>query len=213
MALAGLVLLVIGDSHMVAQNYLIASLHDSLVSQQAIVHSYGACGANAGDWVYGTSGSCGQAERHERGAPLINYISKTKGWTVKELIERHHPDLIVVQMGDTMAGYGQPALPQAWIYGKVRSLTTAIKAQNVACMWVGPPWGSAGRYQKTYARVTEMSQYLSQVVAPCTYIDSTALAQPDEWPTVDGQHLTASGYRAWGKSIADSIVSLAGRRQ
>jgi len=92
MALAGLVLLVIGDSHMVSQGYLISSLHESLVSQQAIVHSYGACGVNAGDWVYGTSGTCGQAERHERGAPRIDYSSRAKGWTVKELIERHRPD-------------------------------------------------------------------------------------------------------------------------
>ena len=134
MALAGLVLLVIGDSHMVSQGYLISSLHESLVSQRAIVHSYGACGVNAGDWVYGTSGTCGQAERHERGAPRIDYSSRAKGWTVKELIERHRPDLIVVQMGDTMAGYGQSTLPQAWIYGKVRALTTAIRTQNVACI-------------------------------------------------------------------------------
>jgi hypothetical protein len=211
MALAGLVLLVIGDSHMVAQNYLISSLHDSLVSQQATVHTYGACGANAGDWVYGISASCGQAERHQQAAPLIDYSSTSKGWTVKELIGRHRPNLVVVQMGDTMAAYGQPTLPQAWIYGKVRALTTAIKAQNVACIWVGPPWGSGGRYLKTSARVKEMSQYLSQAVAPCTYIDSTTLAQPGEWPTTDGQHLTASGYRAWGKSIADAIVSVAGR--
>jgi hypothetical protein len=82
MALAGLVLLVIGDSHMVSQGYLISTLHDSLVSQQAIVHSYGACGVNAGDWVYGTSGNCGQAERHERAAPRIDYSSRAKGWTV-----------------------------------------------------------------------------------------------------------------------------------
>ena len=213
MALAGLVLLVIGDSHMVSQGYLISSLHESLVSQQAIVHSYGACGVNAGDWVYGTSGTCGQAERHERAALRIDYSSRAKGWTVRELIERHRPDLIVVQMGDTMAGYGQSTLPQAWIYGKVRALTTAIRAQNVACMWVGPPWGSGGRYEKTTARVKEMSHYLSQVVSPCTYIDSTALARPGEWPTIDGQHLTTSGYRAWGKSIADSIVGLVGQGQ
>jgi len=213
MALAGLVLLVIGDSHMVSQGYLISSLHDALVKQQAIVHSYGACGANAGDWVYGTKGSCGLAERHEQSAPLIDYSQKAKGWTVNELIERHHPDLIIVQIGDTMAGYGQRSLPQAWIYSKVRVLTSAIKSHNIACMWVGPPWGSDGSYQKTFARVKEMSQYLSRIVAPCSYIDSTTLAQPREWPTTDGQHLTASGYRAWGKGIADSIVRLVDQDQ
>ncbi len=214
MALAGLVLLVIGDSHMVSQGYLISTLHDSLVSQQAVVHSYGTCGANAGDWVYGMTGNCGQAERHGQSAPLVDYSKTAKGWTIKGLIEQHRPNLVVVQMGDTMGGYGRAALPQAWIYGKVRALTTAIKAQNVACIWVGPPWGSEGSgYMKTHARVREMSDFLAQAVAPCTYIDSTTFSKQGEWPTTDGQHFSRSGYLAWGKSIADSIVRLAGRSQ
>ena len=113
-----------------------------------------------------------------------------------------------------MAGYGQPTLPQSWIYGKVRALTTAIKAQNVACIWVGPPWGSEGSsYMKTYTRVKEMSEFLSKAVAPCTYIDSTAFSRQGEWPTIDGQHLTASGFRAWGKDIADSIARIVGQGQ
>ena len=105
-------------------------------------------------------------------------------------------------------------MPQAWIYGKVRALTTAIKAQNVSCIWVGPPWGTEGAsYMKTDARVREMSDFLAQAVAPCIYIDSTVLSRPDEWPTIDGQHLAMRGYRAWGEGIADSIVSLVGRRR
>ena len=212
MALAGLVLLVIGDSHMASQNYLISSLHDSLVSQQAIVHTYGACGANAGDWVYGTPGYCGQGERHEQSAPLFERTSKGKSWTVNELIERHRPNLIVVQMGDTMAGYGQSTLPQSWIYGKVRALTTALKAQDVACIWVGPPWGSEGSgYMKTHARVKEMSDFLAKSVAPCDYVDSTTFSKRGEWPTTDGQHLTTRGYRAWGASIAESVVRIVGQ--
>ena len=214
MALAGLVLLVIGDSHMVAPSYLISTLHDSLISQQAVVHSYGTCGANAGDWVYGMTGNCGQAERHGQSAPLLDYGKKAKGWTVKGLIGQHRPDLIIVEMGDTMAGYGHPSLPQAWIYGKVRALTAAIKAQNVACVWVGPTWGTEGSgYMKTHARVREMSEFLAKSVAPCEYIDSTVFSKPGEWPTTDGQHFTASGYRAWGKSLSDSIVRLVGQSQ
>jgi hypothetical protein len=214
MALAGLVLLVIGDSHMASQDYLISSLHDQLVSQQAVVHTYGFCGANAGDWVYGMTGNCGQAERHEQAAPVVDFSHKAKGWTVKGLIEQHRPNLVVVEMGDTMAGYGQPALSQSWIYGKVRALTAAIKAQNVACIWVGPAWGTeGGGYMKTYARVKEMSDFLAKAVAPCTYVDSTVFSKPGEWPTTDGQHLTASGYRAWGKDIADSIARVAGQGQ
>ena len=211
MAFAGLVLLVIGDSHMVSQGYLISTLHDALVSRQAIVHTYGSCGTNAGDWVYGMTGHCGLAERHERSAPRVDYSRKAKGWTIKGLIEQHRPNLVIVEMGDTMAGYGSPTFPQTWIYGKVRALTAEIKAHNVACIWVGPPWGSEGlSYMKTFARVKEMSDFLARTVAPCEFIDSTTLSRPGEWPTTDGQHLTASGYRAWGTGIADSIVRKVG---
>ena len=67
--LAGLVILVIGDSHMVTNDYLITTLHDDLVQQGATVNSYGMCGTNAGDWVYKTTVSCGRgrAARHKAG--------------------------------------------------------------------------------------------------------------------------------------------------
>lgn len=214
MALAGLVFLVIGDSHMVAPNYLITTLHDTLTSQQAVLHTYGSCGANAGDWVYGMTGNCGRAERHGKSAPLIDYSKASKGWTITELIERHRPNVIIVEQGDTMGGYGQPTLPQAWIYPKVRALTAAIKAQGVACIWVGPPWGTEGAgYMKTHARVRELSDFLSKAVAPCEYIDSTVFSTPGEWSTTDGQHLTTNGYRAWGKGIAESVARIVGQGQ
>ena len=53
--LAGLAVLIIGDSHMVTRDYLITTLHDDLVAEGASVDSYGMCGANAGDWVYPTT--------------------------------------------------------------------------------------------------------------------------------------------------------------
>jgi hypothetical protein len=208
--LAGLVVLVIGDSHMVTRDYLVTTLHDDLVEQGATVDTYGACGANAEDWVVKSMVTCGRAERHGKAAPIIDRSPKAPTWTISELLERHHPNLVVIVIGDTMAGYGQPSLPKSWIYGQVRSLTGKIKAQNVGCAWVGPPWGSEGSsYHKTFDRVREMSEFLAQSVAPCSFIDSTKFSKPGEWPTIDGQHLTATGYRAWGKDISDSIVRLA----
>ncbi len=209
-ALAGLVVLIIGDSHMVSRDYLITTLHDSLTQQEAVVHSYGMCGTNAGDWVYPTKVSCGRAERHAKAGPIIDRSQRPPSWSIDELIAKHKPNLVVVEMGDTMAGYGQAAIPQAWIYGEIRTLTGKIKAHNLPCVWVGPPWGNEGSsYHKTFARVKEMSQLLSQSVAPCSFIDSTQFSKPGEWPTTDGQHLTSSGYGAWGKGIAASIVQIA----
>lgn len=61
--LAGMTILMIGDSHLATPDYLISSLHDSLVAQGATVHTLGICGANAGDWLKATPGTCGGAER------------------------------------------------------------------------------------------------------------------------------------------------------
>jgi hypothetical protein len=204
--LAGLTILVIGDSHMVTRDYLITTLHDDLTQAGATVESFGMCGANAGDWVYPTTVSCGKAERVGKAAPDINRAPSTPTYQVDQLIAKSHPNLIVIEMGDTMAGYGQKDFPQAWIYQQVHALTGRIAAQNIACVWVGPPWGSEGSsYHKTFARVKQMSEFLSTAVAPCKFIDSTQFSKPNDWPTIDGQHLTASGYKAWGADIVRAI--------
>jgi hypothetical protein len=208
--LAGLAVLVIGDSHMVTRDYLITTLHNDLLAQGATVDTFGMCGANAGDWVYPTTVSCGKAERHGKTGPEINRRPGAPPYQIDAVIDRVHPNLVVIEMGDTMAGYGQTAFPQGWIYQQVRALTGRIAAHNVPCVWVGPPWGSEGSsYHKTFARVKEMSDFLATAVAPCSFIDSTQLSKQGEWPTIDGQHLTASGYRAWGAGITAALDRLA----
>jgi hypothetical protein len=204
--LAGLTILVIGDSHMVTSGYLISTLHDALLEQGATVDTYGMCGANAGDWVYPTTVQCGRAERLGKAGPEIDRKPNTPTYQIDQLLAKTHPNLVVVEMGDTMAGYGQKDFPQAWIYQQVHALTGRIAAQNIACVWVGPPWGSEGTsFHKTFDRVKQMSAFLTTAVAPCKFIDSTQFTKPGEWPTIDGQHLTAAGYKAWGADIARSL--------
>jgi hypothetical protein len=96
MALAGLVVLVIGDSHMAGRDYLISSLHDALTSEGAIVHSYGMCGASADAWLQKTTVSCGRAERHEHNPPIAETGKQEYTWTINELLEKHHPNLVIV---------------------------------------------------------------------------------------------------------------------
>ena len=208
--LAGLTVLVIGDSHMVTRDYLITHLHDDLLAQGAQVDTFGMCGANAGDWVYPTTVSCGKAERIGKAGPQINRAPGSPTYQIDAVIDRVHPNLVVIEMGDTMAGYGQASFPQGWIYQQVHALTGRIAAHNVPCVWVGPPWGSEGSsYHKTFARVKEMSEFLATAVAPCRFIDSTQFSKQGEWPTIDGQHLTTSGYKAWGADIAAALDKIA----
>jgi hypothetical protein len=208
--LAGLAVMIIGDSHMVTRDYLITTLHDDLVAQGATVDTYGMCGANAADWVYPSIVSCGKAERHGKAGPEIDRAAGSPTYSLNTLIGQHHPNLIVIEMGDTMAGYGQHDFPRAWIYQQVHALTGRIATDNIPCVWVGPPWGSEGTsFHKTFARVKEMSEFLSTAVAPCRFIDSTQFSKEGEWPTIDGQHLTSAGYKAWGADIAASVDQMA----
>jgi hypothetical protein len=206
MLLAGLTILVLGDSHMAGHDYLISSLHDALESQGAIVHSYGMCGANPDAWLQKTTVSCGRAERHDKGQPVAETGKQEYTWQIADLLAQHHPNLVIVESADAMGGYGSPELPKAWIYQQTHALAARIHAAIAACVWVGPIWGKGDSpYHKTDARVAELSQFLAQSVAPCSYVDSTRFAKPGEWPTTDGQHLTVNGYKAWGSDIAQSI--------
>jgi hypothetical protein len=119
---------------------------------------------------------------------------------------------VVIELGDNEAGYGTlPSLPRDFIAAEVHQFLAPIKARNLPCVWVGPPWGGdTTSYHKSDTRVRELSQFLAQTVAPCAYVDTTSFSRPGEWSTADGEHLTPPSYRKWGLSITDAIVRLKG---
>lgn len=203
---AGLSILIIGDSHMATPNYLIGSLHDDLIRKGANVHSIGICGANAGDWLKVTpGGSCGAAERRGK-APATALAGKVNTTPIKELIGKEKPDLVLIVIGDTMAGYEKQSFPKAWIWQQTTGLTKAIAQTGTQCAWVGPSWGTeGGKYGKTYAKVKQMSSFLSANVAPCSYVDSLKFSTPGQWSTTDGQHLNVQGYQKWGLAISGAL--------
>lgn len=200
-------MLVLGDSHMVHKNYLIDWLHESLSQQGATVYSFGACGATPSNFLRPYKTDCGRASRVVGSEQQVEE-GPVSVWNARELIAKHHPDRIVIVMGDTMGAYRHSTFPKAWVWDEVTSLTSLVRETKIACTWVGPPWGKpGGAYGKTNERVKELSEFLSQAVAPCQYIDSTGLAKPGEWKSFDGQHLSTAAYKAWAVAIADSIAS------
>jgi hypothetical protein len=210
-ALAGLVILVIGDSHMM---HMLSSLHSQLEDAGAAVHSYAMCGATAEDWVYPSRvaswAGCGKGERHETNPPIFENQKNMPAYSLSALIGQYHPNLVVVQLGDGMLNYGSAALPDHhWILDQVHALAGKIASSNISCDWVGLTWGQdKPPYNKPEAGVKEMVQLLSTSVAPCRYIDSTTFARPGEWPTQDGSHLTPDGYRKWSVEITKKIIQL-----
>jgi hypothetical protein len=204
-----LVILVIGDSHMFN---LMSPLHSELENAGATVHSYAMCGATAQDWLSRATLACGRGERHEKGPPVIDYKNLLPTYLLSDLIARNHPNLIVVELGDVMEGYSSGAPDRAWIHQQVTTLTGKIAAAHISCIWVGPTWGQdKPPYNKTEPGVRAIAGLLSQSVAPCSYIDSTAFAHPGEWPTKDGSHLMPDGYRKWSQDIVNAIERLKGQ--
>ncbi|MHC8372860.1 SGNH/GDSL hydrolase family protein [Pseudomonas sp. MDT1-85] len=210
-ALAGLSLLVLGESHMSLADHLLEPLHDNLTRQGAQVHSIGACGASASDWLISKKVDCG-AERKGNDKIVIKGREATTT-PIQDLIAADKPDLVVLVIGDTMASYDKPVFPKAWAWQSVTGLAKAIAATGTRCAWVGPAWGKAGgMYQKNDARTQLMSQFLAANVAPCTYIDSLTLSKPGQWITTDGQHFTVAGYHAWGTAIGGALAKLPAER-
>lgn len=204
-ALAGLVILVIGDSHMFN---LMSPLGNQLQDAGATVNSYAMCGATAQDWLSRSTVSCGRGERQERGPVKIDY-NLLPTFSLADLIAQNHPNLIVVELGDVMEGYSSQAPDTSWIKQQVGLLSGAIAARRISCVWAGPTWGQdKPPYNKTEAGTRAIAQLLSQSVAPCHYIDGTTFARPGQWPTKDGSHLMPDGYRQWGQDITDAIARL-----
>lgn len=205
--LAGLTLLVLGESHMSLANHLTEPLNAALVAKGAKVHSIGACGASAGDWLITKKVDCGSVQDDTGKLELQGSSATTT--PVKELIATHKPDVVVLVIGDTMASYDKPAFPKAWAWQSVTSLTKAIAQTGTQCVWVGPAWGKVGgMYKKNDQRTQLMSKFLAANVAPCSYVDSLEMSKPGQWVTTDGQHFTVSGYKAWGSAIAEAISAL-----
>ncbi|WP_419737301.1 SGNH/GDSL hydrolase family protein [Pseudomonas sp. COR18] len=205
--LAGLTVLIIGDSHLATPDFLLNPLHEALSRQGAQVHSIGICGASAGDWLKATPSPCGGAER--RGSAEATVLDNATTRPIGQLLDSDKPDITVIVMGDTMASYDKPSFPKAWIWQQTNSLVKALADHHSPCVWVGPSWGSeGGKYGKTYERVRTMSDFLGKSVAPCRYIDSLQFSGKGQWATIDGQHLTLTGYRAWSDAIVKALLQM-----
>jgi hypothetical protein len=207
---AGLMILMLGDSHFATQGYLATTLGDALIAQGAKVQTEAACGAPVSIWVAGGQPPCGSAERIGSAALKVSPPNKGQVPSLTTLAAQLHPALLIVGSGDTMAGYAQPAFPADYVAQQISSFTHEVQRLGIPCVWIGPGWGTeGGPYFKNFARAKVINEFLASHVAPCRYIDSQTFAAPGEWPTFDGQHYTAVGYQKWALAIDGALTKLA----
>jgi len=204
--LAGIAMLVLGESHLSLPGYLMNPLYEELTTQGASVHAIGACGATAGDWLKKVEVPCG-ADRFKGDTVFKGRAATTS--PIKELIAQDKPNLVVIILGDTMASYDNETFPRAWGWQGITGLTKEIAATQTPCVWVGPAWGTpGGKYFKNDKRVEFMAGFLEKNVAPCVFIDSLKFSKPGQWATVDGQHFNLAGYQAWSANITKALAAL-----
>ena len=205
--LTGVAILIIGASQFAHNGYLISTLHGDLQDQGASVVTYGACGSVPDHWIAPRIVPCGTAVRIG-GGPVVENSSKTApSWVVSDLIRQYHPQLVIIGIADTLAGYRQHDISADWVQQETHDLAAKIAADHVPCVWLGTTWGNeGGPLGKTFARVKELSDLLAKDVAPCDYVDSLAFSKPGEWATIDGQHHTAAAYELWGRAATAAIL-------
>ena len=200
-------MLIIGASQFAHTGYLITTLHTDLQERGAAVVTYGACATVPDAWVDARPVTCGTAVRVGPGAVVEDRSKAATSWAVSDLIHQYHPQLVVIGIADTLAGYRQHEISASWIKQETHELVQKIAAEHVACVWLGTTWGTeGGPLGKNFQRVKELSELLAQDVAPCAYVDCLAFSKPGEWPTIDGQHHTAAAYELWGRAATQAIL-------
>jgi hypothetical protein len=205
--LTGIGFLVIGASQFAHTGNLISTLQDRLLAQGASVVTYGACASVPKSWLAPQAARCGTAVRIQNGPVQEDHSPTATTWAVSDLIHQYHPQIVIVGIADTLAGYSAAQVDTGWVKEQVRALVDKITAEGVRCIWLGTSWGEeGGPLGKTFAKVKVASDLLSTLVSPCEYVDSLKMETPGQWPTMDGQHHTPVGYRLWADAASKAIM-------
>jgi hypothetical protein len=209
MNLMGIKILMLGASHLATPGYFGTVLHNQLADQGAIVHTVAVCGAFPSHWATPADGSCGSLEKigNTPADYRVGKTPKTKSYT--ELVASDAPNLVILVMGDSVANYAGPFMDKKWASQEISKLTSVVGESKVACVFIGPPWGTeGGKSKKTHARTKEANEFLKNSVKPCTYVDSLKMSKPGEWATTDGMHLTQKDYKEWAARTLQEIQNL-----
>jgi hypothetical protein len=110
-------------------------------------------------------------------------VSYDKSPKLKDLLAKHHPDIVILTLGTNDVFVPYPAA----MAGNIRNIVGRIGARE--CYWMGPP---------TWKPDTGIVQVLRDNVAPCKFYDSSNLKLQRAG---DGIHPTDRGGAEWASSF------------
>jgi hypothetical protein len=110
-------------------------------------------------------------------------VSYDKSPKLKDLLAKHHPDIVIITLGTNDVFVPYPAS----MAGNIRNIVGRIGARE--CYWMGPP---------TWKPDTGIVQVLRDNVAPCKFYDSSNLKLQRAG---DGIHPTDRGGAEWASSF------------
>jgi acyl-CoA thioesterase-1 len=111
---------------------------------------------------------------------IVSYDHSPK---LKELVARHHPDIVIITLGTNDVFVPYPAS----MAGNVQNIVKRVGARE--CYWLGPP---------TWKPDTGIVQVLRENVAPCKFYDASSLKLQRAG---DGIHPTDRGGADWAASF------------
>lgn len=210
LVLAGLSILILGDSHMSEPNRLSEPLYADMTAEGASVYIEAACGNNAAAYIEGGQATNCSVEATPTQKPVFKLVPKARpSDSIKTLLDKYHPNLVVVILGDAMGGYSNDdaSFPRSWIWDQSSTIAEEIKNSGASCIWVGPPYGqNKSIFPKTPPKVERLDSLLKNVVSPCYYVTSLMMAKSGEFETEDGAHFKKingrnPGYERWSQYI------------
>lgn len=200
----GTKVLEIGDSHTVGT--FGQELDKKLRSTGAQVATYGSAGASASNYIKGTPTTYGYSEHHADGTTSTTPYGQSHATPkLEELIEKEHPNVLVINLGANFRGAGKDGIDQ-----QVASLGEIAKKHNIPIVWVGPPktkqdtadgGGSIQRFDQT----------MHDAVAPYgTYVASSQFTPQYVGQDPAGIHYTgpqgAEVSRRWADGVFGAIT-------
>lgn len=120
---------------------------------------------------------------------IVSYDHSPK---LKTLIDRHHPDIVIITLGTNDVFVPYPAS----MAGNVQNIVKRVGARE--CYWMGPP---------TWKPDTGIVNVLKDNVAPCKFFDSSNLKLQRGG---DGIHPTDRGGAEWATSFWTYFRPVAG---